>query len=373
MTSRRRSGGGGPAPLTGAGRQRGRDLPVVAGRGTNHSPPNRFESRAFEVDPESLDPDEPGPRTQLIDDASRSIVATNDSPDVGFDASVNPYRGCEHGCVYCYARPSHEYLGYSAGLDFETKILVKRDAPELLRKALSAPGWKPRMVAMSGVTDPYQPAESALRLTRGCLEVLRDFRNPVGVITKNRLVTRDADVLGELAEHGAAAVFLSVTSLDRSLQRVMEPRTSTPAGRLDAIRRLTAAGIPAGVMVAPVIPGLTDHEVPAIVEAAAQAGAVAAGWVMLRLPHGVRELFEDWLGAHFPDRRERVLNRIREVRGGELSDSTFGRRQRGSGEYARQIEALFKAAVRKARLPGMPKLSTSAFRVPGKPLQLGLF
>ncbi len=346
---------------------------MLAGRGASYNPPNRFESRYVEPDPEAIDPDAPGPPTELIDDPSRSIIATNDSPDVGFDASVNPYRGCSHGCSYCYARPTHEYLGYSAGLDFETKILVKRRGPEMLREALAKPGWKPRVVAMSGVTDPYQPAERTLEITRGCLEVLRDFRNPVAVITKNRLVTRDADLLGELAAHRAAGVYLSITSLDRSLQRVMEPRTSTPTGRLAAIRALAEAGVPVGVMVAPVVPGLTDHEVPAIVQAAADAGACAAGWTMLRLPHGVKELFEDWLEAHFPDRRERVLHRIREVRDGKLSDAEFGRRQRGTGAYADQIAALFRTAVRRAGLPGMPTLSAEAFRVPGTARQLGLF
>ena len=346
---------------------------MLAGRGASYNPPNRFERRFVEPDPEAIDPDAPGPPTELIDDPSRSIIATNDSPDVGFDASVNPYRGCSHGCSYCYARPTHEYLGYSAGLDFETKILVKRRAPEMLREALAKPGWKPRVVAMSGVTDPYQPAERTLEITRGCLEVLRDFRNPVAMITKNRLVTRDADLLSELAVHGAAGVYLSITSLDRSLQRVMEPRTSTPTGRLEAIRALAEAGVPVGVMVAPVIPGLTDHEVPAIVQAAADAGACAAGWTMLRLPHGVKELFEDWLEAHFPDRRERVLHRIREVRDGKLSDAEFRRRQRGTGAYADQIAALFRAAVRRAGLPGMPALSAEAFRVPGTARQLGLF
>ena len=352
---------------------RGRDLPILQGRGASYNPPNRFERHYVEPDPQALEADTEAPLTELIDDPSRSIIATNDSPDVGFDASVNPYRGCSHGCVYCYARPTHEYLGYSAGLDFETKILVKRRAPEMLREALSRPSWKPRVVAMSGVTDPYQPAEARLGVTRGCLEVLRDFRNPVAIITKNRLVARDADVLADLASHGAAAVLVSITSLDRSLQRVLEPRTSTPSGRLETVRRLADAGIPVGVMVAPVIPGLTDHEAPSIVAAAAEAGALAAHWTMLRLPHGVKELFEDWLEAHFPDRRARVLHRIREVRDGRLSDAAFGRRQRGTGEYAGQVAALFAAAVRKAGLPGMPPLSAEAFRVPGGARQLGLF
>lgn len=273
----------------------------------------------------------------------------------------------------CYARPTHEYLGYSAGLDFESKILVKRKAPELLRAALSKKSWKPQVLAMSGVTDPYQPAERQLEITRGCIEVLRDFRNPVAIITKNRLVARDIDLLAELASHSAAAVFLSITSLDRSLQQVLEPRTSTPTGRLEAVRALSEAGVPVGVMVAPVIPGLTDHEIPSIVQAAAESGALTARWTMLRLPHGVRQLFEDWLEAHVPERRARVLNRLREVRDGRLSDAKFGRRHRGTGPYAGQVEALFRAAVRKHALPGMAPLSADSFRVPGSTKQLGLF
>ncbi len=277
------------------------------GRGTGENPPNRFERSWHEIDPEEGEPDEvSAPVTQFLRDSSRTIIATNDSPDIPFEASVNPYRGCEHGCVYCYARPTHEYLGFSAGLDFETKILVKEDAPELLRRELSAARWRPKPIAMSGVTDPYQPVERKLRVTRRCLEVLAEFRNPVSVVTKNRLVTRDLDLLSELASHEAAAVFVSVTTLDQALVRRLEPRTSTPDARLAAIEELAGAGVPTGVLVAPVIPGLTDQEIPAILAAAAKAGAKYAGYVPLRLPLGVGPLFESWLESHFPGKRDRV-------------------------------------------------------------------
>ena len=291
-------------------------LPVLRGRGTSWNPPNRFER--IHVDREGLsDPDDPPPETVLLDDTTRSILAYNDSPDVGFDVGINPYRGCSHGCSYCYARPTHEYLGFSAGLDFETKIFVKRDAPALLRKALSSRKWRPQVIGLSGNTDAYQPAERRLRITRRCLEVLVDFRNPVGIVTKSYLVARDIDLLAELAEHNAAAVVLSVTSLRNEIQRVMEPRASAPARRLAAILVLAEAGIPVGVNVAPVVPGLTDHELPEILEATADAGASFAGYILLRLPHGVKEIFSDWLGQHFPDRKDKVLNRVREMRGGE--------------------------------------------------------
>lgn len=262
------------------------DLVPIKGRGTASNPRNRFERLEYQPDPEAIDLGEPASRTDLLRDPTRSIIARNSSPDVPFEASVNPYRGCEHGCVYCYARPFHEYLGFSAGLDFETKILVKQDAPKLLSRELSSPRWEPQVIAMSGVTDPYQPAERRLRITRGCLDVLAEFRNPVGIITKNHLVTRDIDVLGELAQHDAAAVMVSVTTLDNDLQRVMEPRTSIPARRLAAIEALASVNIPVGVMVAPVIPGLTDHEMPRILAAAAAAGATRAGYVLLRLQIG---------------------------------------------------------------------------------------
>jgi DNA repair photolyase len=332
------------------------DTPPIRGRGASHNPANRFESLSVVRDG-WRDPDDPAPRTELFRDTSRSIIAFNDSPDVGFDASVNPYRGCEHGCIYCYARPHHEYLGFSAGLDFETKILVKKNAPQLLRAALSSPAWEPQTILLSGVTDPYQPVERRLRLTRGCLEVLAEFRNPVAITTKNALVTRDMDLLTELAGHHAAAVSLSITTLDDRLHRVMEPRTSSPARRLEALRGLSAAGIPTAVSVAPVIPGLTDHELPSILEAAAAAGASSAGYIMLRLPHGVAPLIERWLTEHFPDRKEKVLNRIRGIRGGKLYDSRFAVRGKGEGPFARHVADLFAVNCRKhgldVRWPGL--------------------
>ncbi len=252
------------------------------------------------------------PATQYFRDGTKSVITRNNSPDVGFETSLNPYRGCEHGCIYCYARPTHEYLGFSAGLDFESKIMVKTNAPELLRAELESRRWQPQTLVLSGVTDPYQPVERKLRITRGCLEVLARFRNPVAIITKNHLVTRDIDLLRELAASNAVAVNISVTSLDPNLQRVLEPRTTSPQGRLDAIRQLRAANIPVGVMVAPIIPGLTDHEVPKILDACAKAGAQFAGYTIVRLPWAVAPLFEHWLGEHFPDRKEKVLGRIRD-------------------------------------------------------------
>lgn len=343
------------------------ELPVLRGRGVGWNPPNRFERLAVELDPEPelAEGEEPlRPETVLLRDRTRSILAHNDSPDVGFDVGINPYRGCSHGCVYCYARPTHEYLGFSAGLDFETKIMVKEDAPALLRKALTSRSWKPQVIALSGNTDAYQPAERRLGLTRSCLEVLAEFRNPVGIVTKSHLVTRDRDLLAELASVRAAAVVVSITSLRNDVQRVMEPRAATPARRLDAIRSLAAAGVPVGVNVAPVVPGLTDEEVPAILEAAAGAGASFASYILLRLPHGVKSIFEAWLGQHFPERRDKVLNRVRDLRGGKLYDARFEVRGRGEGPWAEQLRALFRVTRDRLALNRHPTLSAEAFRVP---------
>lgn len=329
------------------------------------NPANRFESTHREPDSDSdLDPDaEPLPRTQFIADHSQSALTSNDSPDIPFTYSINPYRGCEHGCIYCYARPYHEYLGMSAGLDFETRILVKHDLPELLHRELASPRWKPEWIAMSGVTDCYQPVERKLRLTRRCLEVLAEFRNPVGIVTKNTLVTRDLDVLSELARHKAVAVFVSLTTLDADLRSVLEPRTSPPAARLAAIAKLADAGIPVGVMTAPIIPAINDHEIPRLIQAATQAGARFAGKVVLRLPHAVAPLFEDWLTRHFPDRKNKVLNQLRELRGGKLNDPNFSSRMTGAGPYAERIERLYEVACRKAGILGnRVELSTAAFR-----------
>ncbi|HZN60806.1 MAG TPA: PA0069 family radical SAM protein [Planctomycetota bacterium] len=346
---------------------------TVRGRGAAENPKNRFEEIELAPDPEAPEDATSAPATRFYRDESKSVIATNESPDVGFSASLNPYRGCEHGCVYCYARPTHEYLGFSAGLDFETRIMVKRDAPALLRKELSAPSWKPQVVVMSGVTDCYQPVERRLRLTRGCLEVFAEFRNPVSIVTKNHLVTRDTDLLADLARHRAAAVFVSVTTLDGDLARAMEPRASAPARRLAAISTLAAAGVPVGVLIAPVIPGLTEHEIPAILAAAAKAGARHAGRVMLRLPFGVKELFDRWLERHEPGKRKKVLGRLRDVRGGRLNETAFGSRMRGEGPLADQIHQLFSATCLRLGISERgPELSVEAFRRPG-PVQLGLF
>jgi DNA repair photolyase len=349
-----------------------RSLPhPIHGRGASTNPANRFEALSIDPDPdERPDDDLPAPTTRFYRDFTRTIIAHNDSPDVGFESSVNPYRGCEHGCVYCYARPTHEYLGFSAGLDFESRIMVKEDAPELLAAELSSPRWKPQTLVMSGVTDPYQPIERRLKLTRRCLEVLVRFRNPVGIITKSQLVTRDTDLLVELTAHGAAAVNISVTSIDPKLQRVLEPRASAPRARLEAIAHLRRAGVPVGVMVAPIIPGLTDHEVPAILQACADAGAQFAGYVVVRLPHAVAPLFERWLTEHFPDRKDRVLGRIRHLRGGRLNDPRFKDRMRGEGIFAEQIRGLFHAGCKRAGLGERPRLSTAGFRRPNEQLRL---
>ncbi|MBI3415563.1 MAG: PA0069 family radical SAM protein [Verrucomicrobia bacterium] len=343
------------------------------GRGAAGNLPNRFEKLSLERDPEWHDAESVGPATQFFKDATSSIINYNDSPDVGFDASVNPYRGCEHGCAYCYARPTHEYLGFSAGLDFETKIMVKENAPALLRRELAAPHWKPQVLAMSGVTDCYQPVERRLKITRGCLEVLAEFRNPVGIVTKNHLVTRDVDFLSELARHRAAVVFISVTTLDSSIAEAMEPRASLPAHRLAAIETLARAGVPVGVLVAPVVPGLTDHETPSILAAAGKAGARFAGYVVLRLPWAVRPLFEDWLTRHAPGQKEKVLNRIRALRDGKLNETKFGSRMSGEGLFAEQIAQMFEVARRRAGFGERgPELSIAAFRRPAG-AQLELF
>lgn len=349
------------------------ELENPKGRGTGENPANRFERIDYVLD-EDVDPAErPAPRTQFFKDSSRSAIVYNDSPDTPFRAGLNPYRGCEHGCVYCYARPYHEYLGFSAGLDFESRIMVKEDLPALLKKELSSPRWEPQVIAMSGVTDCYQPIERKLGLTRKCLEVLAEFRNPVGIITKNHLVSRDVDLLKELASHRAAVACLSITTLDPELARAMEPRASHPEKRLEAIRVLSAAGVPVSVNVAPVVPGLTDHELPAIIAAAAKAGATMAGYQLVRLPHGVKDLFADWLKRKHPLRREKVLNQIRSVRHGQLNVSTMGERMKGAGPIAEQVSAMFKLACRKAGLATRwANLSADAFRVPPGP-QLTLF
>ena len=351
---------------------------AIRGRGASWSPANRFEKRHVDlthidcVDVDTSTDEQPRPPTQYFRDGTKSIITRNNSPDVGFETSLNPYRGCEHGCIYCYARPTHEYLGFSAGLDFETKIMVKTNAPELLRAELESPRWQPQTLVMSGVTDPYQPIERKLCITRGCLEVLAKFRNPVAIITKNHLVTRDIDVLRELAACNAVAVNISVTSLNSSLQRILEPRTTSPRGRLDAIRQLRAANVPVGVMVAPIIPGLTDHEVPKILDTCAKAGAQFAGHTIIRLPWAVAPLFEHWLEEHFPDRKQKVLGRIRNMRGNRLNNSQWHTRMTGEGVFAEQIASLFRIGCRHAGIGHRPSLSTASFRQSTTQLRLKL-
>lgn len=343
------------------------------GRGTSINPPNRFEKLHLAADPDCPPEERPLPRTQFYHDGTASLLTKNDSPDVGFAYGFNAYRGCEHGCAYCYARPYHEYLGWSSGLDFETKILVKLRAPALLRAELSAKRWQAQPIAMSGATDCYQPAERQFRLTRGCLEVCAELRHPIFIITKNALVTRDLDVLAELARYDCIGVHVSVTSLDPDLAGKLEPRASRPAARLRAIRELSAAGIPVGVMVAPTIPGLTDHEMPAILEAAAEAGAKRAGYVLLRLPFAVKDVFSQWLDDHEPGKKARILDRLRVLRGGQLYTSEWGKRMSGDGIFAEQMRALFDVTTRRLGLnQEHPPLSTEHFRKPGEQLGLGL-
>ncbi|MDR3402870.1 MAG: PA0069 family radical SAM protein [Chthoniobacter sp.] len=344
------------------------------GRGSATNPHNRFEKLAVELEPEAL-VDEDGqpirPRTQFLRDDSQSIITFNNSPDIPFHAGLNPYRGCEHGCAYCFARPYHEYLGFSAGLDFETKIVVKENAPELLRAELSRKKWVPQPLTMSAISDAYQPVERRLQLTRRCLAVLAEFRNPVGIITKNHLVTRDIDYLAELARYHAATVSISITSLDPELAKTLEPRASPPSRRLAAIEELSAAGIPVNAMTAPIIPGLNDHELPDLLAAAAKAGARSAGFTVLRLPFAVAPLFTEWLDRHAPGHKDKVLSRIRSMRGGKLYDAKWGARMKGEGFFAEQIKALFELGYRKAGFRGeIPAYDVSHFRVPTDQLSL---
>lgn len=351
------------------------------GRGSHVNLANRFARLHLEPDLEQLEYDEEAVaerqnvRTEYLADQSQSIVTENDSPDIPFRYSLNPYRGCAHGCSYCYARPTHEYLGFSAGLDFETKILVKERAPELFREFLARRSWQPEPIILSGVTDPYQPAERQFRLTRQCLEVAMEARQPIGIVTKNALVLRDLDVLREMAVLRTVRVTFSVTSLDQSLTRVMEPRTSAPEARLRGIRALTDAGVPVQVLVAPVIPGLNDKEIPAILAASAQAGARAAYFQLVRLPLSVKPVFLEWLARTHPLQKERIENLIRSTREGELNSSEFGKRMSGTGAIAEQIEQLFHTFARKHGLDGhLPPLVCDQFRAPAaRTGQLRLF
>ena len=345
----------------------------VKGRGAPSSPTNRFSDVHLNIldehkEHERIEGEPPRrPETQILDDHAKSIINKVDSPDVYMGWSLNPYRGCEHGCFYCYARPTHEYFNLSCGLDFETKIFAKREAPELLRGVLLSPKWKGEPLTMSGVTDCYQPAERELEITRGCLKVCAEFRQCVSIITKNALVTRDIDILAELARDRLAHVAVSVTSLDNTLAAAMEPRASAPQARLKAIRELASAGIPVTIMTAPMIPGLNDRELPSLLEAGRDAGAKSAGFVLVRLPYQLKTLFTQWLAEHVPARAAHVESLVRQCRGGELNQSEFGKRMRGDGPVAEQLRQTFRVFA--ARL-GLNKFdlefNTTAFRRPGE-------
>jgi DNA repair photolyase len=343
----------------------------VIGRGTGLAPPNRFESVRAEADWEQLAADDELLATEhrlpttFLPDKAATLIRENDSPDVGFRYSMNPYRGCEHGCAYCYARPGHETLGMNAGIDFETKVLVKHDAVELFRRELNNRRWQCEPIMVSGVTDCYQPVERTLKLTRGLIEVALESHQPLCMITKNSLIVRDVDLLAQMAAKKLISVALSVTTLDAELARTLEPRTATPSARLRAIRELSAAGVPVRVMLAPIIPGLTDNEIPAILAAVKEAGALGAGFVMLRLPFAVAPIFVNWLRENRPLAADRVERLIREMRGGQLYDSKWHRRMRGKGPYAEGVAKTFEMFAHKLGLAAPSEdLDTSHFRPP---------
>jgi len=347
---------------------------AIPGRGAAVNPPNRFERLHLARDPDAQDDpaeERVRPRTEFFHDTTTTLLTKNDSPDIHYTYGLNVYRGCEHGCAYCYARPYHEFLGWSSGLDFETKIMVKLRAPEILRAELLAPRWQPQAIGMSGATDCYQPAERHFKLTRACLEVFAELRHPVFIITKNALVTRDLDVLARLARHDGVAVYVSLTTLDTALGGKLEPRAARPAARLQAIRELSAAGIPVGVLAAPMIPGLTDHELPALLDAAAEAGARVARYTSLRLPFAVKDVFLRWLDDHAPGKKARVVDRLRQLNGGELYASDWNTRLTGQGLMAEQLRNLFEVSARRAGLNRISfRLATACFRRPGEQLTL---
>ncbi len=359
-TDRAPAGADGLLPTTVGGERR-------RGRGAVSNASGRYEPSAripFDDGWQSLD-DLPPFRTVEREERARKIINRNQSPDLGFDRSINPYRGCEHGCIYCFARPTHAYHGMSAGLDFETQLFVKPDAPELLRKELAAPGYRPRTIAMGTNTDPYQPIERKWKLTRRILEVLRDANHPVGIVTKSILVLRDLDILSEMAAKGLAKVALSVTTLDPKLARAMEPRASTPAKRLEAIRELSRAGVPAAIMTAPIVPAINDSEIERLLDAGAANGAVEAGFVMLKMPFEIKDLFREWLREHFPDKEKHVISLIRDIHGGKDYDSTWGLRQTGTGPYAWSIGRRFELACNRLGINQRSyRLTTALFRKP---------
>ena len=352
------------------------DMRPRRARGATSNETGRFEAhgRVDVDDGWDIAEDRPLVRTEFSTDASRSILARNTSPDVPFDRSINPYRGCEHGCIYCFARPTHAYLGLSPGLDFETRILVKPEAASLLRQTLSRPGYRPDTIAIGTNTDPYQPVEKRLEIMRSVLGVLSEFRHPVGIVTKGGLIRRDADILGEMAKDNLAAAGISLTTLDAELSRKLEPRAAAPRTRLAAIKELSGRGIPVRAMIAPVIPGLTDHELETLISAAAHAGATTATYIALRLPLEVSPLFQDWLAENYPNRAAKVMARVREFHGGKDYDATFGQRMRGTGTLANLLKRRFDLALKKHGMKAKaPPLSTAHFKVPGRAEQLSLF
>jgi DNA repair photolyase len=342
--------------------------PPPRGRGAISNASGRFESQsreAFDDGWDDADETPPPLRTTLTAEKARVIISRNDSPDISFDRSINPYRGCEHGCIYCYARPAHAYMGLSPGLDFESKLFFKPQAAALLEKELASPRYRPAVIHIGGNTDPYQPQERRLRITRGLIEVMSRFHHPFSIITKSNLICRDADLLGPLGAAGLTRVVVSITSLDRRLARVMEPRAATPERRLDAVRRLADAGCPVMVMFAPTIPGLNDHEMEAVLERASQAGAVGAGYVVLRLPLEIKDLFREWLEASVPDRAARVMSLVRQMRGGQDYDPQWGKRMKGEGPIADLIARRFALASRRLGLDKpRPPLDLTQFRRP---------
>jgi DNA repair photolyase len=355
-----------------------RQVKQAQGRGTVKNPAGRFEATQSEPFDDGWAPDEAARAgTSLIRDTTRTVIARNDSPDLSFDRSVNPYRGCEHGCIYCFARPSHAYLGLSPGLDFETKIIFKPEAARLLEKELSRAGYKPAVIVLGSNTDPYQPVERTLGITRSLLEVLERFNHPVSIVTKSAGVLRDVDILRRMAAKGLAEVHISITTLDPVLARAMEPRAASPARRLMAVEALVQAGVPAGVLASPMIPGLNDAELEAILAAAAKVGATHAGAILLRLPHELGDLFSDWLNKFLPERASHVLSLIRQSRAGQLNDSGFHTRFTGSGPYAELLGKRFARAARQFGLDGKRLgLETALFAVPGvgvKAEQMSLF
>ena len=350
----------------------------ITGRGARSNASSRYDRQAYVGFDDGWSPDDEMPplRTEVIRDLTRSIITRNNSPDISFTQSINPYRGCEHGCVYCFARPTHAYLGLSPGLDFESKLFAKPDAAKLLRAELLKPSYVPKIIAIGTNTDPYQPIEREYRIMRGILEVLWEFKHPVGIVTKSALIARDIDLLAPMAREGLAKVALSVTTLDRKLARAMEPRAATPPKRLETIRRLSEAGIPVGVMTAPIIPALNDDEIEAILSAAKEAGASEAGYVLLRMPLEIKDLFREWLEAHAPDRAKHVLSLMRSMRGGKDYDSNWGVRMRGDGPYAKLIAQRFHLAAKRLGLNRRKaELDTKKFRRPdasGNQLALAL-